>query len=285
MPLRDSGLRSRLVRLLHRGRRSVSPGQDIPRIPWGRPARMFVAFFAIVDLTGAGLLMLPAATTGNEGLAPVDALFTATTSLAVCGLSVIAIGTDLSVFGQVVVMMLIQVGGIGIMTLASVLGAVVIHRFGLRMQLSTQAETRNLAIGDVRDVVRRIGMVSLTCEGVVALILIPRMWLGYDIPLGSAVYSGVFHAVSAFNNAGLSLYDDSLMRFSGDAAILLTVAVATILGGLGFPVLLELRRHLRSRTSGPCTPSSRSTPRCCSTSAGHWSCSCWSGSIPPHSAH
>ncbi|WP_393916508.1 TrkH family potassium uptake protein [Halostreptopolyspora alba] len=205
---------------------------------------MFVFLFVIVDLTGAALLLLPAATSGEGQLTVVEALFTATTSLAVCGLSVIAIGADLSLFGQIVVMVLIQAGGIGIMTLASVLGAVVIRRFGLRMQLGAQAETRNLAFGEVRGVVMRIGVVSLTCEAVVAAIIIPRMWLAHDLPISAALYSGVFHAVSAFNNAGLSLYADSLTRFSGDAIILLTVAFATIAGGLGFPVLLELRRHL-----------------------------------------
>lgn len=223
---------------------SPTIAQESPRLPWLRPARMFVILFAIVDLTGAALLLLPAATTGEEQLTVVEALFTATTSLAVCGLTIIAIGAELSVFGHIVVMVLIQAGGIGIMTLASVLGAVVIRRFGLRMQLGAQAETRNLAFGEVRGVVMRIGVVSLTFEAAIAVIIIPRMWLAHDLPFGTALYSGVFHAISAFNNAGLSLYADSLTRFSGDAIILLTVAFATIAGGLGFPVLLELRKHL-----------------------------------------
>ncbi|MBB4930122.1 Trk-type K+ transport system membrane component [Lipingzhangella halophila] len=238
------GLIGRLLRPQRRYGQGATLVQEIPRFPWLRPARMFVILFAIVDLAGAGLLLLPAATTGDEQLTVVEALFTATTSLAVCGLTIIAIGADLSVFGHVVVIVLIQAGGIGIMALASVLGAVVIRRFGLRMQLSAQAETRNLAVGEVRGVVMRIGVVSLICEGVIALIIIPRMWLGHDLSLGAALYSGVFHAVSAFNNAGLSLYADSLTRFSGDPIILLTVAFATIVGGLGFPILLELRRHL-----------------------------------------
>src|SRR5699024_2449561 len=72
----------------------------------------------------------------------------------------------------------------------------------------------------------------------------PRMWLGHDLSFGRALYSGVFHSIMAFNNAGLSLYTNGLTRFSGDPTILLTVAFASIVGGLGFPVLLELRRHL-----------------------------------------
>ncbi len=222
------------------------PPPDIPRSPWGSPARLFVALFLVVDLVGTGLLLLPAAHTHGHGLTPVDALFTATTSLAVCGLSVIALGADLSLLGELVVLALIQIGGIGIMTLTSVLGVVMIHRLGLRMQLTVQAETRSPSVGDVRGVVGRVVATSLLCEAVLALIIVPRMWLGHGMAPGDALYRGLFHSVSAFNNAGLSLYGDSLTRFSGDPVILLPVAVATILGGLGFPVLLELRRHLRT---------------------------------------
>ncbi|MBB5997330.1 TrkH family potassium uptake protein [Streptomonospora salina] len=208
------------------------------------PARMFVVLFVVVDLVGAGVLMLPAAHADGDGLTAVEALFTATTSLAVCGLSVIGIGSQLTVFGEITVAVLIQVGGLGIMTAASVLGAVVIRRFGMRMQLGVQAENRSLRVGEVRGIVGRVVRASLLCEAVLALILVPRMWLGHGIGLGDALYSGLFHAISAFNNAGLSLYDQSMARFSGDALILMPIALATILGGLGFPVLLELSHHL-----------------------------------------
>ncbi|QBI53138.1 TrkH family potassium uptake protein [Streptomonospora litoralis] len=245
MPARRSRLRSLVSRRLQRLARP-RVRLDLRRLVWGSPARLFVVLFVVVDLAGAAVLLLPAAHAEGTGLSAVEALFTSTTALAVCGLSVIGIGSELTVFGHIVVAVLIQVGGIGIMTLASVLGVVVIHRFGLRMQLGVQAETRSLSMGDVRGIVGRVVRASLVCEAVLAAVLVPAMWLGHDIPLGRAFYSGAFHAVSAFNNAGLSLYDDSLTRFSGDPVILLPVAVATILGGLGFPVLLELRRHVRS---------------------------------------
>ncbi|GAA4934490.1 potassium transporter TrkG [Streptomonospora halophila] len=244
-PGRGSHLRSRLSRRLRRLPRPRMP-HDLRNVLWASPARLFVVLFVVVDLAGASLLMLPVAHAKGSGLTPVEAIFTSTTALAVCGLSVIGIGSELTVFGQVVVAVLIQAGGIGIMTLASVLGVVVIHRFGLRLQLGVQAETRSLQVGDVRGIVMRVVRASLVCEALLATILVPRMWLGHGIPLGDALYSGLFHAVSAFNNAGLSLYDDSLTRFSGDALVLLPVALATIMGGLGFPVLLELRRHFAS---------------------------------------
>ena len=217
---------------------------DPLRSLWKRPASIFVLCFVAVDLVGAGLLMLPAAHARDEQLTFVEALFTSTTALAVCGLTVIDLGARLAHFGQIIVMVLIQIGGIGIMTLASVLGVVVIHRFGLRMQLSVQAETRALQVGDLRGVVSRVVVVSLACEAVIAAVLVPRFWLAHDMAPLSALYRGVFHAVSAFNNAGLSLYTDSLTRFAADPLVVLPAALATILGGVGFPVLLELRRHL-----------------------------------------
>lgn len=233
LPIPRSGLRG-------------APPMQKSRTAWGKPARAFLLMFVLVDLLGTGLLMTPAASAGPEELTLVEATFTSTTSLAVCGLSVISIGGDLSVFGQLVVLALIQVGGIGIMTLASLLGAALIHRFSLRMQLNVQAENRAQAVGDVRSIVSRVVIVCLTIEAVTFVIITPRMWLGHDLSPGEALYSGLFHSVSAFNNAGLSLYDESLTRFSGDGIILFTVAVAVILGGIGFPVLLELRHHWRT---------------------------------------
>lgn len=212
---------------------------------WHKPARVFLLVFVTVDLVGAALLTTPLATADGQGLPFEQAFFTATSALSVCGLSVITIGGDLSGFGQGVVLALVQAGGMGIMTLASLLGTAVIHRFGLRMQLNVQAEVRTLWVGDVRGLVSRVLKVFLLLQGITFLLITPRMWLAYDLSYWQAVHSGFFHAITAFNNAGLSLYEDSFVRFSGDGFILFPVAFAMILGGIGFPVLLELRRQLR----------------------------------------
>lgn len=201
--------------------------------------------FLAVNLVGTSLLMLPFATTDGQGLDPVPALFTSTTSLAVCGLSVISIGQDLSTYGQLVVMALMQVGGMGIMTLAALLGSALVHRFGLRMRLNVQAETRSLEVGEVSGVVRRVVVIFLVVQSAVFVIITPRLWLGYGMTWWEAAYSGLFHSISSFNNAGLSLYDDSMIRFSGDAMVLLPISVAVVLGGIGFPVLIEVWRGLR----------------------------------------
>ncbi|SIO85057.1 Potassium uptake protein TrkH [Nocardiopsis sp. JB363] len=210
---------------------------------------MFLLIFVTVDLIGALLLTTPWATVDGEGLAFHEAFFTATSALAVCGLSVVSLGRELSGFGQGVVLALVQGGGMGIMTLASLLGAAVIHRFGLRMQLTVQAEVRTLWVGDVRELVSRVLTIFLVLQGLTFALITPRMWLAYDLTLSEALYSGFFHSVMAFNNAGLSLYDDSFTRFSGDGFVLFPVAFAMILGGIGFPVLIELGRRWR-RLSG-----------------------------------
>ncbi|KUP95829.1 TrkH family potassium uptake protein [Thermobifida cellulosilytica] len=241
------GLRSWTLRLSHRlPLGSSGPGAALSRAVWGRPARVLVLLFASVIVLGTGLLMLPASQQDPGTTTLSQALFTATSALCVAGLSVVALGDHWSPLGEGVILALIQVGGIGIMTLASVLGLVVIRRFGLRMQLSVQSEQRTLNVGDAREIVLRIVATSLVCEALLTLVLVPRMWLAHGMGLDEAAYSGLFHAVSAFNNAGLSLYGDSLTRFSGDPLILGPIALATVLGGLGFPVLLELRRHLRT---------------------------------------
>lgn len=208
------------------------------------PHQVVVVAFAAAIGIGTLLLVLPVARAG-EGAAPVlTALFTATSAVCVTGLVVVDTGGYWSPFGEAVVLALIQVGGFGIMTMASLLGLLVSRRLGLRTRLNAAAETKSLGIGDVRSVLLGVLKVTLLLETLAALLLTVRFWTAYDIPLPRALYHGVFHAVSAFNNAGFGLYGDSLVRFVDDAWICLTIAVAVIAGGIGFPVLFELRRAL-----------------------------------------
>lgn len=219
--------------------KSMSPGG-------GRPARAVVAGFALAIMLGTGLLMLPIAKEGEGAAGLITALFTATSGVCVTGLIVVDTPGYWSTFGEVVILGLFQAGGLGIMTMASLLGLLVARRFGLRMQLTAQAETKSLGLGDVGMVVRNVVKISLGFEVVLAIVLTIRLVIGYDYGFGEALYSGVFHAVSAFNNAGFSIYTDSLMRFVGDPWITLPVIVAIICGGIGFPVLFELGRRVRA---------------------------------------
>jgi potassium uptake TrkH family protein len=214
------------------------------RLELRHPAQLVALAFATVILVGAGLLTLPVASAG-PGAAPfLTAAFTSTSAVCVTGLIVVDTPVYWSTFGEVVIMILIQIGGFGIMTLASVLALVVARRLGLRTRLIAQAETGALDLGEVRRILVGVAAFSLLFEAVAALVLSLRFALSYDYSAGSAIYRGVFHAVTSFNNAGFTLWSDNLAQFVTDGWVSVTVSLAIIAGGIGFPVWLELRREL-----------------------------------------
>lgn len=207
------------------------------------PAQFVVVSFASAILVGTLVLLLPFASV-HEGPTPfITALFTATSAVCVTGLIVVDTPTYWSGFGQGTIMVLIQIGGFGIMTLASLLALLVSRRIGLKGRLLAQSETKTLGLGDVRRVLVGVLAFSLLFESATALMIGTRLFVGHGYSAVDATYHGIFHAISAFNNAGFALYDDSFERFVSDAWVSLTVVAAVILGGLGFPVLMELRRR------------------------------------------
>jgi trk system potassium uptake protein TrkH len=214
-----------------------------------RPAAAVVAGFAVAVAVGTGLLLLPAATESGTSAGFVTALFTTVSAVCVTGLIVVDTPTYWSGFGEALILVLIQVGGLGIMTLATLLGLLIARRIGLRLQVTAQAETKTLGLGEVRSVVVRVLAISLVIELLTTVVLVTRFALSYDEPAGRALYLGVFHAVSAFNNAGFALFTDNMMSFATDPWICLPMGLATVLGGIGFPVLFELGRHLRRRAA------------------------------------
>jgi trk system potassium uptake protein TrkH len=219
---------------------------DRPRMRgfFRHPAQVVVFAFAAAITVGTLLLLLPISRTEPTGFPIVEALFTSTSAVCVTGLVVVDTPSYWSGFGEAVILALIQVGGFGIMTFASLLGLLVSRRMGLRTRLTAAVETKSLGLGDVRRVLKGVAKISVLFELVTAVVLTLRFALGYDEPLGRAAYLGVFHAISAFNNAGFALYSDSLIKFVDDPWICVPIAIAVIAGGLGFPVLLELRREL-----------------------------------------
>jgi trk system potassium uptake protein len=209
------------------------------------PAQYVVAAFVLASLIGTALLMLPVATGGERGTGFVDALFTATSAVCVTGLVVVDTAGHWSTFGELVILLLIQVGGFGIMALSSLIALVLARRLGLRSRLVAAAESGTLELGDVRRLLLGVARFSLATEAVVAALLFLRFWVAHDEPVGRALYLGVFHAVSAFNNAGFALFSDSLVGFATDPALLLIIAAAVIVGGLGYPVWVEIVRNPR----------------------------------------
>ncbi|HEY9266561.1 MAG TPA: potassium transporter TrkG, partial [Mycobacterium sp.] len=209
------------------------------------PGRVIMGAFALAIVIGSALLALPAATESGAGASVLDAMFTATSAVCVTGLVTVDTGTYWSTFGEAVILGLIQLGGLGIMTVASLMVVLLSRRMGLRARLVAQAQTRTVTVRDVGRVVRNVILFSLASEAVVAAILVARFAATHQMPFGAALWDGIFHSVSAFNNAGFSLNADSLVRYIDDPYILLTICTAVILGGLGFPVVFELVRAWR----------------------------------------
>lgn len=206
------------------------------------PARLIATSFALLIVAGAALLALPVARAGAGHAPALTAIFTSASAVSVTGLGLVDTGTYWSGFGQVVILALVQVGGIGIMTVTSFVLLLIARRLGLQSRLIVQMEASIRDLASVRRLVRAVIVLSLVFEALIAVILTLRFWLGWEMSFGRAVWNGVFHAVMTFNNAGFALWPDNLTRFVTDGWVCVTVAIGLLAGGLGFPVWLELRR-------------------------------------------
>ncbi|WP_229872388.1 TrkH family potassium uptake protein [Promicromonospora soli] len=209
-----------------------------------RPGQLVIVGFLGAISVGTLLLLLPISASG-EPASFMEALFTATSAVCVTGLIVTDTPVFWSGFGEAVILVLIQIGGLGVMTVASLLGVLVSRRLGLSSRLVAAASTRTVGLGDVRRTLVRVVILAAVIETVVATVLTVRFAVTYDEPLGRAMWDGVFHAVSGYNNAGFALFSNSLMDFVADPWICVPIAVATIVGGLGLPVILEVLRERR----------------------------------------
>ncbi|WP_439486599.1 TrkH family potassium uptake protein [Blastomonas fulva] len=207
------------------------------------PVHLIPLLFAAAILIGTALLSLPLATVDGERAPFITALFTATSAVAVTGLIVVDTGTYWSMFGQIIILAMFQIGGFGIMTAATVFGLMAGRGFGLRDRMATQVERSLLETGDAASVLKLVFKVTVAVEAVIALVLILRLTIGYDVPLISAAWHGIFHSISAFNNAGFSTYSVSLMGFRSDPLVLGPIMIAIIIAALGFPVMQDLRAN------------------------------------------
>ncbi|MFF5794207.1 TrkH family potassium uptake protein [Paeniglutamicibacter sp. NPDC012692] len=209
------------------------------------PAQAIALGFGTAIVIGTLVLMLPIAKVGPGGAGPLEALFTATSAVCVTGLAVVDTAAYWTPFGQVAILCLIQLGGFGIMSFASLLGVIMARRLGLKSRMQAAAETKSTGFGDVKSVLLGVLRITAMVELGVAVLLALRFGLGYGHSFGGSLWLGIFHSVSAFNNAGFALFSDNLIGFVGDPWICMPIALAIIIGGLGFPVLFELGRHYR----------------------------------------
>lgn len=206
------------------------------------PARASFIWYASLITMGASLLLVPVCREeGKPAISLLDAAFTATSAACVTGLAVRSTGHDFSVFGQIVILLLIQLGGIGIMTVTTLITfhlggrANLRHRAVLAETLGAQSEP------DLGWVLRNVVKLTLVIEALGFIVLAARNLL-IDPP-AQAIWHALFHAISAFCNAGFSLNDESLMRYQGDVVVNFTIAALVISGGLGFPVMLDIQRN------------------------------------------
>ncbi|WP_244157798.1 TrkH family potassium uptake protein [Paenibacillus typhae] len=211
------------------------------------PPQILVGGFAAVILIGTLLLMLPFASASGHSLRFIDALFTATSATCVTGLVVVDTGTHFSVFGQIVILLLIQVGGLGFMTMATLFALLLKRKISLRDRLILQEAMNQSSMEGIVRLIRRVLVYSLVIETGGAVLLSLR-WAA-DMPFGRALYYGVFHAVSMFNNAGFDLFGNyrSLTAYAGDSVVNLVVMLLIVSGGIGFIVMADLIEYRKSR--------------------------------------
>lgn len=201
------------------------------------PATVLVLSFVLAIAVGAVLLMLPVATSaGNISL--IDALFTATSAVCVTGLIVVDTGSYYTVFGQAVILALIQIGGLGVMTISVTIFRLLGKNISFRQRLVMQDIFTHTPQENILYLVKSILLYTATIESLGASLLFIH-WIK-EFPAGKALYLAWFHSISAFCNAGFSTFSSSMMSYQGDLLLNLTMCSLIVLGGIGFPVLHEL---------------------------------------------
>ncbi|TCX48919.1 TrkH family potassium uptake protein [Dehalobacter sp. 14DCB1] len=202
------------------------------------PPQILAIGYISVILVGTLLLSLSIATVNGKGLSFIDALFTATSATCVTGLIVVDTGSVFSVFGQIVILLLIQIGGLGFMTFATFFAILLGKKINLQDRMLLQEAYNQSSLEGIVKLAKYIFLAAFLIEAIGVIILTIR-W-SFDFDVSKAFYYALFHTVSAFNNAGFDLFGNSLMRFQSDIVINLTVMVLIVLGGIGFSVISEI---------------------------------------------
>jgi len=214
------------------------------RILKSHPSTILLASFLLVIAAGVLLLELPVSTVSGH-IAWVDALFTATSAVCVTGLTVLDPGSAFTLFGQCVILALIQVGGLGLMTISVALFRWIGRSVSFRYRMVLQDVFAHTPRADIFGLLKSVLFFTLTVEFIGAALL--TIHWRREFPLDQAAYRAIFHSVSAFCNAGFSLFPDSFMRYSGSTLLNVTICGLIVIGGIGFPVLYDLQNWLSGR--------------------------------------
>jgi trk system potassium uptake protein TrkH len=207
------------------------------------PAQYLVSGYFVIIMLGSLLLMLPVATTDGQGLGTIDAVFTATSATCVTGLIVVNTKEAFTIFGSTVIMFLIQIGGLGIMSMSTLFAFVVGKKISLKERLIIQEDLNQYQISGMVRLVQYLLGFTFAIEGTAAAILFLRF--SQDYPFWRSIYLSIFHAVSAFNNAGFDLFGNSLEGFTGDITVNFVIMALIILGGIGFGVMMEAYNRIK----------------------------------------
>jgi len=202
------------------------------------PPQLVAVSFILAILAGTALLSLPVAHAPGRDVTFLQALFTATSAICVTGLTVVDTGETYSIFGEVVILVLLQVGGLGIVAFGTLFATLVGRRLGFGERLRVAEQVGAFELGGIGRLIRTVVLYTLLIEAIGALLLYLRF--GPLEGWGAGAYYAVFYAISAFNNGGFSIYSDSLMRFARDPLVNLTVAGLVLIGTLGFLVIMNL---------------------------------------------
>lgn len=206
------------------------------------PSLLALGFLGLI-LIGSLLLMLPIAHHGE--ISWLEAIFTATSAVTITGLSVVNVSEAYTVFGQIVIMFLLQCGGLGFMTFAILAVMSLAPQLGLKQQVMAQESIGQTSLKKVSFTIKAVFLYSLFFEAIGMLIL-TLAWLK-EYQFSDALFYAAFYSVSAFNNGGFSLFPNSLMSFSGQYLITFTISMLYIIGGIGFLVLMDVKEHKRWR--------------------------------------
>lgn len=209
------------------------------------PSRIILLGFAAPILLGTVLLALPISSSSGLSIGWLAALFTSTSAVCVTGLVVLDTGTDFSHFGQMIILLLIQIGGLGFMTFSVLIAVIMGKKIGLKERLLIQQSSNSVTTQGVVRLSLNIFLISFIVETTGAIVLALR-WAN-ELGTTRSIYYGIFHSVSAFNNAGFGLWPDSLSRYVGDPLVNIVISFLFIIGGIGFTVILDLYRKRRWR--------------------------------------
>lgn len=208
------------------------------------PSVTVVLSFFVLILVGTVLLKLPIATT--ETISWLNTLFTATSAVTVTGLIVVDTGTAFTLFGQTVIMFLMQLGGLGLMTSAVSIFFIFKRKIGMQQRNLIRASLNQDSSGGIIRLVRYLLFFSLSIE-LIGFILLSIKWIP-EFGFSKGSFYSLFHTVAAFNNAGFSLWSDSLSSYVGDPVVNLTITSMFVLGGIGFTVLLDVWNKKKFKT-------------------------------------